>query len=182
VGVSEDTQAKIRQAASSTALEVASSLSATASAEVQQKTVLFRAIATGAANEADVRASGATQGSITGLEDARAAYVAEIRASETADVQAIEDASDQYEADLRAELENGLEISASILSTAVATYDSALQTLANSINNTASQTVQAYSTFYGSAEASASTSLQSAGVTEADTAATVLVRTSATTR
>ncbi|PEN14188.1 hypothetical protein CRI94_03870 [Longibacter salinarum] len=177
VGVTAETQAKARQAATSTIMKRATALSAAAKAEVKQKAELFQAFATGAANEARFQAAGATQASITALQDAQAALVADIRASATASVTGINNAKATYESDVRTAIESGFSTTATTIATAEDAFATSLQTLLSALDTDPSNTANAYVTFYGSAETSAETAFSSAGVTNAEAAGDVLVLT-----
>lgn len=179
VGAAAETQAKVRQAATSTVLQRAAGLSTEAQAEVKQKTELFQGLATATANEARFEARGATASSITALQEARTRFAASVRANATARADAIEQAKDDYAATVQEQIAAGLNTTAAVVTTAEESFGTALQTLNNGLDTDPTNTADAYVTFYGSAESSAQTSFEAAGVTEAEAAADVLVLTQA---
>lgn len=174
-GATVHAQAKLRQAATTTAIERASNLSSAAQAELRQKAELLRAYATAASNEARFEAAGAARASVTALEDARATLVNDIRASATASASAIEDAKATYQTEVKTAMEDGLGVTGTAVTSAEESIAGSLSTLQSAVSADAQTTAQAYVTFYGTAESTAASSF----ATNATVAARVLVLTGA---
>lgn len=174
-GATVETQAKIRQAATTTAIKRAANLSTAAQSELRQKAEILRADATAQANEARFEAAGAASASVTALEDARVALLADIRANADASVSAIEDAKATYVSVVKAEMENGLNATSNTITAAEESISATLSTLQTTVNDDPQTTTQAYATFYANAE----TTAESTFTTNATASAKVLVLTEA---
>lgn len=181
-GASVEGQAKAKQTGSSAAVHYSGSTSLSSSARLglRKKAELLAAIATARAVRAQFENNGASSAQLSALADARANLIASLRSAASA--QAVADAKSEYRAAVETELENFLDVSASVVDAAQTEIgvaaESTLDTVLNAgidLGGLASQFAQAYVGFYSDAEAAAQSSLQSNGASEAAAGASVLV-------
>jgi hypothetical protein len=185
-GASAESQAESRQAGTSVMIEFSGSASSDAAFGLRKHAELLRAEATARAQEAILEAQGASDATISTLEDARATLKSDIRAATTVD--AIVSAKSDYEAEVKAQMEATFDVSAATISSAESSIEGSVSTLFTTLSEisdllgSASETaVDAYGTFYSSAQADATASFSSSldSEAEAEAAAEALVYLSA---
>ena len=175
-GASAEAQAK----ASLAARLVLSPVGSDAGLALRKRAEVIAALATTHAVEAAFEAGGATQARIDAVAAAGATLLAELRAVTLEGYQSQVDAAHAtYQSSVEAELSNELDVDASAISEAQASFSVAEQILTNmlSVTGSAKAITEAYSAFYTHAEASARRSFS--GNAKASLAATVLVLLSA---
>lgn len=169
-GSSEESQAESRQASTSVMIEVSANASSGAAFGLQKQAELLRAEATARAQEAILKAQGASQATIDALVDARQQLTSDIRAA--ADVQAIVEAKDLYEAEAKAQMEAAFDISSTAIENGEAAIEGSLDALFSNLSEIISSAgliadgavdmaLSAYGTFYTDAQADAKASFES---------------------
>ena len=181
-GASVESQAKAKQTGSSAAVHYSSSVSLSSDARLglRKKAELLAAIATARAVRAQFEENGASDAQLDALASARADLIASLRAAASAD--AVANAKSEYQAAVRTELENFLEVGSSALDAARTEIGVAAESALDAVldlgidlGGLASQFAQAYVSFYTDAEAAAQSSLETSQASNAAAGATVLV-------
>lgn len=160
--VEVSTRARARQAARAAIVRFSNSLTSDARFALRQQAELDAAIETSSAIEAAFREGGASQARIAALAEARAELLAELRAA--SDQGDLDDARDDYERDVEAELRTAFDVTAVQLTATEAALTGLRSTLSTSVSAAAGAgaIATAYTTFYTSAEAAVRSTLPGA--------------------
>lgn len=164
-GGSEESQAESRQASTSIMIEFSAEVSEDAELGLRRQAELLRAEATARAQEAIFEAQGASQTTLDALASARQQLQADIRTATS--TQAMVEAKNGYEAEVKSEMESTFEISSSTISkaeteigTSVSTLFGTLADLTDLLGSSVDTVLNAYDSYYVDAEASASSTFK----------------------